>query len=363
MRRVLSSAIIIAASTAIAHAGSITQVTSFGANPGALEMYEYVPQGLPSGSPLVVVLHGCTQTASAMQNAGWNKLADQYHFAVVYPQQVSANNPVECFNWAGEYGDPADLQRGMGENQSIMSMIDTAVMSHQLDKDRVYIAGFSAGAAFVAVMLSTWPDRFAAGAVMSGVAYRCATSVNGAYMCQNPGVAKTAPEWGDLVRGADTFSGKRARVQLWQGTSDSTVAPMNEGELVKQWTNVLGASDTPDETEMVGQATRTAYKVNGQIAVEAYKVSNMTHAVAIGGTGCPAAVGAYFEDHGICSTTIAANFFGLTGSGGSNGSGGSDGSDGSNGSHSGDGLGGCSTGGGASALVVLAALGLRRRKR
>src|SRR3954462_11618439 len=103
------AAVVAAASPAGA---ALTPVASFGANPGALKMYEYVPAGLPAGSPLVVVLHGCTQTAAAMENAGWDQLADQYHFAVLYPEQQSANNPVECFNWAGEFGDPADLVRG-----------------------------------------------------------------------------------------------------------------------------------------------------------------------------------------------------------------------------------------------------------
>src|SRR5512140_4032021 len=94
-----------------AHA-TLTHVTSFGSNPGALDMYEYVPANLPSGRPLVVVMHGCTQTAASMEAAGWNALADQYQFAVLYPQQSTANNPVSCFNWAGNYGNPADLVRG-----------------------------------------------------------------------------------------------------------------------------------------------------------------------------------------------------------------------------------------------------------
>jgi poly(hydroxyalkanoate) depolymerase family esterase len=349
---------------------SMTQVTSFGSNPGALDMFEYVPDGLPNNAPLVVVLHGCTQSAAAMVTAGWNKLADQYHFAVVYPQQVSANNPVECFNWAGEYGDQANLERGMGENQSVMSMVDAAIATHHLDKSRVYITGFSAGGAFVPVMLSTWPDRFAAGAVMSGVAYRCATSVNGAYSCQNPGVTKTAPEWGDLVRMADNYSGTRPPVQLWQGASDTTVAPMNQGELVKQWTNVFGQSGTADETETIGQATHTTYKVNGKIVVEAFKIAGMSHAVVTGGMDCPATSGAFFEDHGICSTTRAAQFFGLMG-GGSNGSGSNGSGSGCNaGSGSDDpgnpqmcGAGGCAASGGSSLFVVLAALGLRRWRR
>ena len=104
---------------------ALAAVADFGANPGALDMYEYVPADLPANAPLVVVLHGCTQSANAMTAAGWNQLADQYQFAVVYPEQSSANNPVECFNWAGEYGDTANLVRGQGENQSILSRSTT----------------------------------------------------------------------------------------------------------------------------------------------------------------------------------------------------------------------------------------------
>ena len=210
---------------------TLAAVADFGANPGALDMYEYVPADLPPNAPLVVVLHGCTQSANAMVSAGWNQLADQYQFAVVYPQQTSSNNPVECFNWAGEYGDTANLVRGQGENQSIISMVDYEVAHHGVDASKVYIMGFSAGAAFTTVMLATWPDRFAGGAIMEGITYRCATSVSGAYSCQSPGVTKTAAEWGDLVRAAHTgYAGPWPRVQIWEGTSDTTVVPANQAE-------------------------------------------------------------------------------------------------------------------------------------
>jgi len=325
MRLALVLAICLASS--VAHA-TLTQVTSFGSNPGALAMYEYVPANLPANQPLVVVLHGCTQTASSMVEAGWNALADQYQFAVLYPQQQSANNPVECFNWAGEYGDVANLTRGQGENQSIMSMIDTEIATHHVDTTRVYVAGFSAGAAFTAVLAATWPDRIAAAAVMSGVAYRCATSVADAYTCQSPGTSKTPAAWGDLVRAASTV-GHFPRMQLWQGASDTTVAPMNQGELVKQWTNVWGASQTADETETLAAGTRAAYKVGGNIVVESYTITGMSHAVVVGtdgGVTCPGTAGSYFEDHGICSTLRAAKFFGVvpggSGSGSGSGSGG-----------------------------------------
>src|SRR6478735_7410909 len=124
---------------------ALTAVTGFGSNPGGLSMYEYVPAGLPAGRPIVVVLHGCTQTAAAMESAGWNQLADQYKFTVVYPEQQTANNPVRCFNWAGEYGDTANLTRGQGENLSIIQMVDKAIATHGSDASQVFIVGFSAG--------------------------------------------------------------------------------------------------------------------------------------------------------------------------------------------------------------------------
>ncbi|MBV8758051.1 MAG: PHB depolymerase family esterase [Deltaproteobacteria bacterium] len=309
---------------------ALVQVSSFGSNPGGLNMYEYVPSGLPAGRPLVVVMHGCTQTAAAMTNAGWNQLADQYQFAVVYPEQTSAHNPVECFNWAGEYGNLADITRGQGENESIIQMVDYEVAHHGVDTTKVYVAGFSAGAAFTTVMLATWPDRFAAGAIMEGIAYKCAVDVNGAYSCQSPGVTKTAAAWGDLVRSAHSgYSGPWPRVQIWEGSSDTTVVPANQGELVKQWTNVWGIDQTADETETIGQATRTGYKSGNTVAVETYTIQGMSHAVSVGTDplgACGGTAGSYFEDHKICASLRAARFFGLTGtlgtgSGGGSGSG------------------------------------------
>jgi len=172
------------------------------------------------------------------------------------------------------------------------------------------------------VMLATWPEKFAGAAIMSGLPYRCATSVAGAYQCQSPGVSKTAVAWGDLVRGAFMYTGQRARIQLWHGTGDSTVVPMNEDELVEQWTNVLGIDASADETEMIGSVTRTGYKSGANVVLETYKVPSMGHATAVGtdplGT-CPSTAAAYFEDRSICATLRAARFLGLTGAVGGGG--------------------------------------------
>src|SRR5262249_45552745 len=148
-------------------------------------------------------------------------------------------------------------------------------------------------AAFVAVMMGTWPERFSPAAVMSGLPDMCATTVKGAFTRQNPGVTKTPAAWGDLPRGGETgYTGKQPRAQIWHGTSDTTVAPMNQGELVKQWTNVFGTDQTADETEHIGSgATREAYKIGTQTVVETYTITGMSHAVVVGAEGtaaCPA---------------------------------------------------------------------------
>ena len=89
----------------------------FGSNPGALRMYGYVPDGLPAGRPVVVALHGCTQSASDyFGHAGWPKHADRYRAALVFPEQTTANNPLPCFNWftPDDTGDLPGLRRARG---------------------------------------------------------------------------------------------------------------------------------------------------------------------------------------------------------------------------------------------------------
>ena len=80
--------------------GRLSEVIGFGANPGELRMLRYVPQDLHPGAPLVVVLHGCTQTAGGFdEGTGWSQLAERHRFALLFPEQRRANNRAMCFNW------------------------------------------------------------------------------------------------------------------------------------------------------------------------------------------------------------------------------------------------------------------------
>ncbi len=380
MRYVPLVVLALAVAPTLARAEALAPVTSFGTNPGALDMYEHVPASLPAHvAPLVVVLHGCTQTAASMQNAGWDTLADTLGFAVLYPQQRSANNSESCFDWFGT----TDQARGAGEAASIVEMVDQMIATNAIDTTRVYVTGLSAGAAYTAVMLATYPDRFAAGSIMSGLPFKCATDETSAYTCMDMSASseKTPAAWSALVTAADTsFTGTWPRVQIWHGTADYTVFTQNATELVKQWTDLHHIDQTASSTETISTATRTQYSSGTTVVVEEYLVSGMGHAVAVGsdpmGT-CPGSTGSYFSDEQICSTLRAADFFGLlgstgtgtgsgsdpgTGSGSGSGSGGS-GENGEDGTGM-SGGGGCNVGGaGSAALPLLAAFGLRSARR
>jgi poly(hydroxyalkanoate) depolymerase family esterase len=285
-------------------AATLTEVTGFGSNPGALRMYSYRPAGLAQGRPLVVALHGCTQSASDYYgHSGWPKYADLYQAALVLPEQASANNALTCFNWF----TAGDIARGGGEALSIKQMVDYAVAHYGSDPSKVYVTGLSAGGAMAAVMLATYPDVFAGGGVVAGLPYNCGT------VCQYQAQSKTPAQWGNLVRAAyPGYAGPWPRVAIWYGTSDTTVVPANATELRDQWTNVLGVAQTPTNTDSLpGGTTRETY--GG--AVQLYRVQGIAHGTPVD-PGSAAnqcgTTGTYYLDS-ICSSYYLAQFWGLTG--------------------------------------------------
>ncbi len=304
---------------AVASADSaITAVSSFGSNPGNLLMYSYAPQGIAPNAPLVLALHGCTQTAANYEDTGWNKIADVYQFYLVYPQQQSANNTESCFNWFGNTsGSTADITRGQGEAASIIQMVDYMKTTYSIDASRIYVTGFSAGAAYAVALLAMYPDVFAAGASFAGVPYGCATSLTSAYTCMDGASSNTAAQWGTLAKtGFPGYTGKYPRLSVWQGSSDTTVNTANLGEIVSQWTNVTGVSATATSTSTVAGYPHSEYAdSNGVVQVESYSITGMAHGVAIDvSSGCGTA-DTYSVDKQICATARVAEFFGLQGQG------------------------------------------------
>jgi poly(hydroxyalkanoate) depolymerase family esterase len=308
------------------HEAALTAVASFGNNPGALKMFTYSPPGVGENAPLVVALHGCTQTAADYVKAGWNDLANTLKFHVIYPEQQTANSAMRCFNWY-ELGD---IKRGAGEALSIKQMVDAMKAQYAIDSDRVFVTGLSAGGAMTAVMLAAYPDVFAGGAILAGIPYSCATNSLDMSKCMSPGVDKTPSAWGDLVRAAMPagYAGRLPKVSVWHGTGDAVVKPVNTKELVDQWTNVHGIDATADATSTVSGATRTEYRsAGGATLVETYSIPNMGHGTPVDPGFAPAggcgAAGSYILDVNLCSTYQIGLFFGLDqGSGGDGGAGG-----------------------------------------
>jgi poly(hydroxyalkanoate) depolymerase family esterase len=300
-----------------AGAAGLTQVTSFGSNPGNLAMYEYAPANLPAGAPLVVALHGCTQSASDyFANSGWQKYADLWGFALVLPQTSSANNSLSCFSWF----DSAKDTRGNGEAASVVSMVSKAVAQYGSDSHRVYVTGLSAGGGMTADLLADYPDVFAGGSVDSGLPAQCATTQSAASPCQTGSLNLSPAQWGDKVRASDPgYGGPWPRVAIWQGSSDYTVYPVNGTELRDQWTNAWGIGQTASSTQSLpGGTTLSVYNdSSGKAAVELYSISGMAHGLAVhpgSATDQCGATGAYYIDT-ICSSYYTARFWGLDGSG------------------------------------------------
>ncbi len=290
----------------------LSEVTSFGSNPGNLRMLTYVPKDLPKAAPLVVVLHGCTQTALSYDvGTGWSTFADRYGFAVLLPEQRTSNNPLQAFNWF----KPEDFVRDSGEPLSIRQMLEWMVVNQGIDRRRVYVNGVSSGGAMTSVMLATYPEVFAGGAIIAGLPYRCANDLPEGLECMFQGRKRSPQEWGNLVRAASSHQGPWPKISIWHGAADHTVKPTNAEEVMKQWTDVHRLSMTPTlESTVDGHPYRAWRGPDGDNLVEAYTITGMAHGVPIdphGKEGCGAAA-PFILDMGISSTQHIAGFWGLT---------------------------------------------------
>ena len=285
----------------------LTELTGFGSNPGALRMFTYAPKNLKASPALVVVLHGCTQSAGSYDlGAGWSTLADRYGFVLLLPEQTQANNPKTCFNWFL----PGDTARDRGEALSIRQMIEKTIGAHGVDRSRVFITGLSAGGAMTAAMLAAYPEVFAAGAIIAGLPYGTAGNVQQAFESMFQGRSHTASVWGNLVRQASPHRGPWPRVSIWHGDQDATVKPMNADSLIRQWTDVHGIDAAP-EADMVDGYPRKIWRRDGADVIESITITGMGHGTPLSTKAHGGTAGPFLLEVGISSSYHITKFFGL----------------------------------------------------
>ena len=282
-----------------AHAATLTEVTNFGTNPSNLRMHLYVPDTVATRPAVLVAVHYCTGSGPAFYSGTeFASLADRYGFIVVYPSATRSGN---CF----DVSSPQALTRGGGSDPvGIRSMVDYVQRTHNSDPARVFVTGASSGAMMTNVLLGVYPDVFRAGAAFAGVPFGCFATTDGSgwnSACAQGQISRTPQEWGNAVRNAyPGYTGARPRMQIWHGTNDDTLRYPNFGEQVKQWTNVLGVSQTPASTD-TPQAnwTRTRYGGTGaQAPVEAISLQGVGHNVPQAGMAARV-----IEFFGLNSTT------------------------------------------------------------
>jgi poly(3-hydroxybutyrate) depolymerase len=210
---------------------------------------------------------------------------------------------------------PDDISRGSGEAESIRQMTEHAIARYGVDRRRVFVTGLSAGGAMASVMLATYPETYAAGAIVAGLPYGCAGSVQEAFEAMFSDKNYSARALGDKVRQASSHSGPWPAVTVWHGTADAIVKPSNADHIVRQWSDVHGLSPEPSQSEMIGSHARRVWRdAQGRPAVEAYVIAGMPHAVPLDLNGSAAEVGAvgpFFLDVGVSSTLMSARAWGL----------------------------------------------------
>jgi poly(hydroxyalkanoate) depolymerase family esterase len=296
--------------------------TAHGAPPRRRErdVVVYVPPSLDPtvAVPLVVALHGCTQTAATFSAGSLlNRAADRHGFVVAYPEQSRDDNPQGCWNWFSA----SHQERGAGEPARIADATRALIAERSrftVDDRRVFVAGMSAGGAMATVMAATYPDVFVAVAVHSGLAYACARSLPAATQAMTRGGPD--PEAQGLA--AFAAMGAEARTMpaiVIHGTADQIVCPINGAHVTRQWmaTNRLAAGGgydaefgRPDATVRERPAggrpfVRRTWSDDAGRLVQAYvEVEGLGHAWSGGAPG-----GSYTDPRGPSATDAICAFF------------------------------------------------------
>ena len=268
---------------------------TFNGKAGSRSYKLYIPvsyHGQPV--PLIVMLHGCTQSPDDFAaGTRMNTAAELHTCLVAYPAQTSAANMQKCWNWFNQ----ADQQRDGGEASLIAGITRDVMRSHAVDASRVYVAGLSAGGAAAAIMGNTYPELYAAIGVHSGLACGAARDMPSAFTAMQHG-----------AEGAARISRQRiVPTIVFHGEQDRTVNPRNGDAVVKQ-SAPLSQMRTRVETGQVPGGhgfSRTLHLDNsGNPIVEQWVVHGAGHAWS---GGSPA--GSFTDPRGPDATAEMLRFF------------------------------------------------------
>src|SRR6202020_2893066 len=190
------------------------------------------------------------------------------------------------------------------------------VADHKIDKHRIFVTGLSAGGAMTSVMLATYPDVFAAGAIIAGLPYGIASNVREALSGMLRSSARSPEELGTLVRNASKHRAPWPKVSVWHGSADRTVNSANANEIVKQWLDVHKLPSGPMSEGVVdGYPHQVWWNADGETVVESYTITDMAHGTPLGKAENDERYGKegpFLIEAGISSSHHIASFFGLT---------------------------------------------------
>ena len=220
--------------------------------------------------PLMVMLHGCHQNAKAFaESTRMNALADRERFLVLYPEQDRRANSQGCWNW---YETRSGLAQA--EAQIVMAAVQQAILLYPVDRDRIALAGLSAGASMAALLAMKYPDRFKAVAMHSGVPPGTASSTATALRAMRHGHRPAAlPEGTDASRWPPLI--------VIHGDADRVVSSRNAASTAEFWAEASGARPAAPRRVQRGQRhamTVTDYKVRGRTHTSLCEVGSLGHA-------------------------------------------------------------------------------------
>ena len=298
----------------------MVEVKNFGINPGKIKMFLHEPKiGKLSSfhKPLVVVLHGCSQSAEGIaKQTQWNILADKYGFYVVYPQQNLYNNPSLCFNWFSS----EDVHKSQGESYSIKEMLSHMASNYPIDENRIFVYGVSAGAAMSVVLMTVFPELIDGGAILAGGPFMPElTDLQRIDIMFSP-KENTPEKLGVPIQKLNLgYTGSYPKVVIIQGKNDLVVNPKNAGLLVKQWSFLHqindSFTDTIPEFNQSRDVTKFTFKNSKEeTKVIFYDINRMGHSIPIDPGTLPNQGGEktmYTVDKDFFSTYFIAKDFGL----------------------------------------------------